>query len=346
MPNHAQPTPAQGLRVAVVGATGAVGREVVKCLERRSFPVGELRLLASSRSAGSTIEFRGTQTPVEVLRHERLKALDLVLFAASSTVSREFAPQAVREGAVVIDNSSAYRMDGDVPLVIPEVNADTIGRHRGLIANPNCSAIIAITPLWPLHRAFRIRRLVVSTYQAASGAGAAAMTELAESTRAYLDGRTYTPSVLPHPYAFNLFSHNSAIDMESGYNGEELKVIHETRKIFREPELRVTATCVRVPVLRAHAVALNVEFVQPFALEDARRMLAEAPGVRIVDDWTNNLFPMPSDASQQDDILVGRIRHDVSDPSGRTLCLFSAGDQLLKGAALNAVQIAEQVWRL
>ena len=345
MPNHVEQSSPQRLRVAVVGATGAVGREVVKCLEQRSFPAGELRLLASSRSAGSTIEFRGRPIPVEVVSHERLKALDLVLFAASSTVSREFAPNAVREGAVVIDNSSAYRMDPDVPLVIPEVNPDAIQAHQGLIANPNCSAIIAITPLWPLHRAFQIQRIVVSTYQAASGAGAAAMAELVESTRAYLDGKPYAHSVLPHPYAFNLFSHNSAIEMASGYNGEELKIIHETRKIFGEPELRVTATCVSVPVLRAHAVAVNVEFARPFELQDVRRMLADAPGVRIVDDWKNNVFPMPKDASEQDDILVGRIRRDVSDPSGRTLSLFSAGDQLLKGAALNAVQIAEQVWR-
>ena len=346
MPPHVeQPATEEGLRVAIVGATGAVGREIIKCLERRSFPVGELRLLASNRSAGSTIEFRGTPLPVDVLSHERLKALDLVLFAASTTVSREFAPHAVREGAVVIDNSSAFRMDADVPLVIPEVNPHAIETHKGLIANPNCSAIIAITPLWPLHRAFHIRRIVVSTYQAASGAGAAAIAELTDSTRAYLDGRAYAPSVLPHPYAFNLFSHTSAIDMASGYNGEELKVIHETRKIFGEPELRVTATCVRVPVLRAHAVAVNVEFAEPFELDDVRRTLAEAPGVRIVDDWKNNLFPMPKDASEQDDILVGRIRRDVSDPTGRTLCLFSAGDQLLKGAALSAVQIAEHLSR-
>ena len=335
-----------GLRVAVVGATGAVGREIVGCLEHRSFRLRDLRLLASARSAGATIRFKGMDVPVEVLSHESLRGLDLVLFSAGSGVSLEFAPTAVAEGAVVIDNSSAYRMYADVPLVIPEINSAAIGMHKGIVANPNCSAIIAITPLWPLHLAFRIKRILLSTYQAASGAGAAAMTELTESTRAYLKGIPFTPRVLPHPYAFNLFSHNSAIDMDTGYNGEESKVMQETRKIFGEPELRVSATCIRVPVLRAHAIAVNVEFEREFDLRDVRHMLANAPGVRLVDDWKNNLFPMPRDASEQCDILVGRVRRDVSDPTGRSLSLFSAGDQLLKGAALNAVQIAEKLWRV
>ncbi len=288
-------------------------------------------------------DFKGRSLPVQELTHDALRALDVVLFAASNRVSLEFAPTAVREGAVVIDNSSAYRMNPDVPLVIPEINREAIATHKGIIANPNCSAIISITPLWPLHREFRIRRLLVSTYQAASGAGAAAMAELVDSTRAHLDGVPYAPRVLPHPYAFNLFSHNSAVDPATGYNGEELKVIQETRKIFGEPDLLVGATCIRVPVLRAHAVSLNVEFEQPFDLDKVRRVLANAPGVRIVDDWKNNVFPMPKDASDQFDILVGRIRRDLSDPSGRSLSLFSAGDQLLKGAALNAVQIAEDL---
>lgn len=338
--SHAQN---EGLRLAVVGATGAVGREIVKCLERRSFPVRDLRLLASARSAGTAIPFRGRQLPVKELTHDALRALHVVLFAASNRVSLEFAPTAVREGAVVIDNSSAYRMNPDVPLVIPEINRDAIRTYKGIVANPNCSAIVAITPLWPLHRAYRIRRLLISTYQAASGAGAAAMTELLESTRAYLDGIPYAPRVLPHPYAFNLFSHNSAVDPLTGYNGEELKVIQETRKIFGEPDLSVGVTCVRVPVLRAHAVSVNVEFERTVDLDEVRRILANAPGVRIVDDWQNNVFPMPKDASDQFDILVGRIRRDLSDPSGRSLSLFSAGDQLLKGAALNAIQIAEEL---
>jgi len=333
----------EDLRLAVVGATGAVGREIVKCLERRSFPVRDLKLLASARSAGTTIGFKDRPLPVQELTHDALHGLDLVLFSASNRVSLEFAPTAVREGAVVIDNSSAYRMREDVPLVFPEINRAAIATHKGIIANPNCSAIISITPLWPLHREFRIRRLLVSTYQAASGAGAAAMAELVDSTRAHLAGVPYAPRVLPHPYAFNLFSHNSAVDPATGYNGEELKVIQETRKIFGEPDINVGATCVRVPVLRAHSVSLTVEFEQPFDLDRVRRILANAPGVRVVDDWKNNVFPMPRDASDQFDILVGRIRRDLSDPSGRSLSLFSAGDQLLKGAALNAVQIAEEL---
>ena len=333
------------VRVGVVGASGAVGQEIVRCLERRSFPVRELRLLASSRSAGSTIPFRGKVRRVEELTTESLSELDVVLFSASAPVAKDFAPIAVRNGAVVIDNSSAFRMNPDVPLVVPEINGEAIRNHRGIIANPNCSAIISITPLWPLHRRYRMRRMIVSTYQAASGAGAAAMKELLDATRAYLQGEHPAPRVLPHPYAFNLFSHNSAIDQSTGYNGEEQKVAAETRKIFGEPELLVSATCVRVPVLRAHAVSLNVAFENTFDLAEIRALLAAAPGVRIVDDWGNNVFPMPRDASEKDEILVGRMRKDISDPSGRSLCLFSAGDQLLKGAALNAVQIAERLIR-
>jgi aspartate-semialdehyde dehydrogenase len=247
----------------------------------------------------------------------------------------------VRAGAVVVDNSSAYRMDADVPLVVPEINAGVIRTHRGIIANPNCSAIISITPLWPIHRRNRIRRLIISTYQAASGAGAAAMEELRESTRAYLEGRPFEPQVLPHPYAFNVFSHNTRIDPATGYNDEEIKVANETRKIFGDAELAVAATCVRVPVLRAHCVAINFECERPIEAAEVREILAEAPGVRIVDDIERNYFPMPVDASGHDQILVGRIRRDLSDVSGRSIALFTAGDQLLKGAALNAVQIAE-----
>ena len=256
-----------------------------------------------------------------------------------------FAPIAVRAGAVVIDNSSAFRMNADVPLVIPEVNGQAAHGHHGIIANPNCSTIISVTPLWPLHRRFQMRRMVVSTYQAASGAGAAAMKELLASTAAHLAGEPYDHRVLPHPYAFNLFSHNSSVDPKTGYNSEELKIISETRKIFGAPELLISATCVRVPVLRAHAVSLSVEFEHSFRLPEVKHILAGSPGVRIVDDWENNIFPMPRDASETDEILVGRIRQDISDPSGRTLCLFLAGDQLLKGAALNAVQIAELLLR-
>jgi aspartate-semialdehyde dehydrogenase len=242
---------------------------------------------------------------------------------------------------VVVDNSSAFRMDPSVPLVVPEINARRIADHKGIIANPNCSAITALVPLWPIHQKNRIRRVIISTYQAASGAGAAAMQELEDGTRAFLDGKPFTPKVMPHPYAFNVFSHNTAIDPETGYNDEETKVIKETKKIFEDDEIRVGVTCIRVPVLRAHSESITFECENPITEDDVRAILAKAPGVKIVDDRQKNYFPMPLDASGQGDILVGRIRRDVSDPSGHSIAMFVAGDQLLKGAALNAVQIAE-----
>ena len=331
--------------VAIVGATGAVGVELLHCLSQRRFPLGQLRLLASARSAGRTMSFEGREIAVEELTEASFAGVDIALFSAGGEQSRRFAPIAVAAGAVVIDNSSAFRMDPDVPLVVPEINPQEIERHKGIIANPNCSAIISIVPLWPIHQVNRIRRLSVSTYQAASGAGAAAMAELEEATRAHLEGRPFAPKVLPHPYAFNLFSHNSAIDAATGYNGEETKVMMETRKIFGDPELRVSATCVRVPVFRAHAVSASFECERPITPEEVRALVSSAPGLRLVDDRERNIFPMPRDASGQDDILVGRIRQDLSDPTGHTVALFCAGDQLLKGAALNAVQIAEHVVR-
>jgi aspartate-semialdehyde dehydrogenase len=327
--------------VAIVGATGAVGVEMLGCLERRRFPLSELRLLASARSAGKQLEFRGQPLAVRELTESSFDGVDLALFSAGSSVSKKYAPLAVRAGAIVIDNSSAFRMDASVPLVVPEINPLAAREHRGIIANPNCTAIISITPLWPVHQANRIVRLLISSYQSASGAGAAAMEELRESTRAYLEGRAYEPRVLPHPYAFNVFSHNARIDPASGYNEEEIKVAAETRKIFGEPELRISASCIRVPVLRAHSVAITFECQRPIAVEEARRLIAGAPGVKLVDDRERNYFPMPRDASGGDAILAGRIRQDLSDPSGRSIALFVAGDQLLKGAALNAVQIAE-----
>ena len=329
--------------VAVVGATGAVGTEMLRVLETRGFPVRELRLLASRRSAGTTMAFRGEAVAVAELGEASFEGVDIALFSAGGERSRLFAPAAVRAGAVVIDNSSAYRMAPDVPLVVPEINGGALAGHSGIIANPNCAAIIAGLPLWALHQVNPIRRVVITTYQAASGAGAAAMQELIDSTKAYLAGEAFTPRVMPHPYAFNLFSHNTEIDPQSGYNDEETKVIRELRKIFAEPELRVTATCVRVPVLRAHAIALNVTFDRPMTPAAAREILGAAPGLRLVDDVQRNHFPMPNEASGADDVLVGRIREDFSDGSGRSLALFVAGDQLLKGAALNAVQIAELV---
>ena len=330
-----------GAVVAIVGATGAVGVELIRCLEERGFPVSELRLFASARSAGKTLTFRGLQLTVRELNEHSFSGVDIALFSAGASTSKGFAPIAVRAGATVIDNSSAFRMDPSVPLVVPEINPHTLRTHQGIIANPNCCAIIAITPLWPIHRSNRIQRLTLATYQAASGAGAAAMQELLESTRAYLEGRAYQHKVLPHPYAFNLFSHNTNIDPATGYNDEETKVIQETRKIFGDPDMRVSATCVRVPVLRAHSVAITFECERPITPAQVRELMQTAPGVKLVDDAQRNYFPMPQDATGQDPILVGRIRQDLSDPSGRSICLFVAGDQLLKGAALNAVQIAE-----
>ena len=334
-------TSGSGFVVAVVGASGAVGVELVRCLAERDFPVAELRLFASARSAGKRLHFRGRALPIEELAEQSLRGVDLALFSAGSAISKRYAPLAARQGTLVIDNSSAFRMDPGVPLVIPEINAAAALKHRGIIANPNCAAIISITPLWPIHQRNPVRRLIVSTYQAASGAGAAAMQELRESTRAFLEDRPYAHKVLPHPYAFNLFSHNTKIDAVTGYNEEETKVIEETRKIFADPGFRITATCVRVPVLRAHCVALNFECDAPITAASVREILAAAPGVKIIDDMAANYFPMPKDASGQDAILVGRIRQDVSDPTGRSIAMFVAGDQLLKGAALNALQIAE-----
>jgi aspartate-semialdehyde dehydrogenase len=278
---------------------------------------------------------------VRELTEDSFRGVNVALFSAGASTSKRFVPLAVRAGATVVDNSSAFRMQADVPLVVPEINAQALQGHQGIIANPNCSAIIAITPLWPIHQANRIERLIISTYQAASGGGAAAMEELRESTRAYLEGREYANKVLPHPYAFNLFSHNTRIDPVSGYNDEETKVREETRKIFGEPQLRVSATCIRVPVLRAHSASITFECERPISPSAVRALLREAPGVKLVDDPERNYFPMPRDASGQDAILVGRIRQDLSDPSGRSIALFVSGDQLLKGAALNAVQIAE-----
>jgi len=328
-------------RVAIAGATGAVGVEFLECLETRKFPISELRLLASARSKGKTMPFRGRDVAVEELTEESFRDIDIAFFSAGGSISKKFGPIAAKAGAVVVDNSSAFRMDPSVPLVIPEINPEDAATHHGIIANPNCSTIIAIVPLWPIHKHNRIRRLIASTYQAASGAGAAAMEELRESTRAHLENRDFPNTVLPHPYAFNLFSHNSKIDPETGYNEEESKMVKETQKIFHDADIRISATCVRVPVLRAHSEALTIECERPITPAEVRELLRGAPGVKLVDDAEKNYFPMPKDASGQGDVLVGRIRQDTSDPSGRSICMFVAGDQLLKGAALNAVQIAE-----
>jgi aspartate-semialdehyde dehydrogenase len=329
--------------VAIVGATGAVGQELLRTLEQRRFPVAELHLLASARSAGKRMAFNGREIEVSTLNERSFDGVDLALFSAGSGTAREFAPIAARAGAIVVDNSSAFRMDPAVPLVVPEINPQELEGHTGIIANPNCVAIVALMPMWPIHRRNHIRRATLATYQAASGAGAAAMAELQESTRAYLDGRPFEPRVLPHPYAFNVFSHDTKIDPATGYNGEETKVINESRKILGDPDIGIGVTCIRVPVLRAHAIAMTIECEHPITPDEARALLSDAPGVRVVDDPERNYFPMPSDASGADEVLVGRIRRDLCDPSGRSLALFACGDQLLKGAALNAVQIAERL---
>jgi aspartate-semialdehyde dehydrogenase len=327
--------------IAIVGATGAVGRQFAACIESRGVPVKSLKLLASARSAGRQQVFRGETLTIEELTSNSFDGVDIALFSAGSGISRQYAPVAVKAGAVVVDNSSAFRADPAVPLVVPEINARRIASHKGIIANPNCSAITALVPLWPVHQANRVKRLIISTYQAASGGGAAMMQELEESTRAYLDGRDYAPKVVKYPYAFNLFSHNTAIDMDTGYNDEETKVMTEARKIFEDDAMAINATCIRVPVLRAHSVSMTFTCERPITPKEVRALLEKAPGVQVVDDWANNYFPMPKDASGQGDVLAGRIRKDLSDPSGHSISMFVAADQLLKGAALNAVQIAE-----
>ncbi|MBI1339682.1 aspartate-semialdehyde dehydrogenase [bacterium] len=327
--------------VAVVGATGAVGKEIIGCLEQSRIQVGQIRLYASDRSAGKKMTYRGGEVELETLSDDAFRGVDVALFASEADISGRYAPIAVKAGAFVVDNSSAFRMDPGTPLVVPEINGALVTPDTRLVANPNCVAAILTMALFPLHLEARVNRVWAATYQAASGAGAAAVEELELSTRAFLDGKAYPPKVLPHPYAFNLFSHNASIDPATGYNGEELKVIAETRRIMDLPGLPISITAVRVPVQRTHAIAASVAFDRPITEARAREVLSQFPGLRLVDDRAANHFPMPVEASGKSDVLVGRIRTDLGDPSGRTLAIFIAGDQLLKGAALNAVQIAE-----
>ncbi|MBF2035166.1 MAG: aspartate-semialdehyde dehydrogenase [Leptolyngbyaceae cyanobacterium T60_A2020_046] len=327
-----------GYRVAILGATGAVGTELLELLAERRFPIASLRLLASPRSAGKTVPFNGETLEIEALSDRAFDNIDIVLASAGGSVSKEWAPKAVAAGAVVIDNSSAFRMVPDVPLVVPEVNPEAAAHHRGIIANPNCTTILMAMAVWPLHQVQPVQRIVVSTYQSASGAGARAMEEVKQQARAILADQAPPTEAFPYPLAFNLFPHNSPLG-ENGYCQEEMKMVNETRKIFSAPDLRLTATCIRVPVLRAHSEAINLEFAVPFSPEKARQILAEAPGVTLVEDWQANYFPMPVEASGKDNVLVGRIRQDISHPNG--LELWLSGDQIRKGAALNAVQIAE-----
>jgi aspartate-semialdehyde dehydrogenase len=339
--------------VAIAGVTGAVGQEFLALLAERDFPIGDLKMLASSRSAGKTIDFKGKTYTVQELSEDSFKGVDLALFSAGGSQSKRFGPAASDAGATVIDNSSAFRMADGVPLVVPEVNPQAVKGIElgkgGIIANPNCSTIIMLMAVTPLHRAAGVKRMVVSTYQAASGAGAAAMAELEQQTRDVLAGDPVTQEVFSFQYAFNLFSHNSAMQ-DNGYNQEEMKMVHETHKIWEqsgeasEPsgqQTAITATCVRVPIMRAHAESINLTFDKPLSESEAATLLNDAPGVSLIDDRNGNRFPTPLIASGKDDVFVGRIRRDISQPDGVGLDLFCCGDQIRKGAALNAVQIAE-----
>jgi len=328
----------EGIRVAVLGATGAVGGELIQLLEERAFPLAHLKLLASPRSAGQTISFRGDSLTVEEVSADAFTDVDLVLASAGGSTSKAWAETIVDAGAVLIDNSSAFRMTETVPLVVPEINPQAATQHQGIIANPNCTTILMGLAVFPLHQYQPIQRLIVATYQSASGAGAKAMEEVKAQARAILNDETPPTEAFPYPLAFNVFPHNSPLT-EQGYCQEEMKMVKETRKIFGTPELRISATCIRVPVLRAHSEAINLEFAEPFPVGQAREILAQAPGLKLQEDWENNYFPMPNETTGKDDVFVGRIRQDISHPCG--LELWLSGDQIRKGAALNAVQIAE-----
>jgi aspartate-semialdehyde dehydrogenase len=331
------------INLAIIGATGAVGTEMLSCLAKRHFPVGILRLFSSAKSVGQTVRFLNQTLMVEELREDTdLTGIDIALFAAGSAISRHYAPIMAQKGIIVIDNSSAFRMNHDVPLVVPEVNPQALGHHHNIIANPNCSTIIATLPIKAIDGINPVKRVIASTYQAASGAGAAGMQELLDSTVAYLEHHKFSPKIFPHPYGFNLFSHNTAID-EQGYNEEEMKMTHETRKILAKPDFRISATCIRVPVLRTHCESLNIECEHEVDLLQIVDALKHFPGIKVVDNRKDNVFPMPNITSEQDNILVGRIRYDITDSSHKTFWLWISGDQLLKGAALNAVQIAEKL---
>lgn len=324
--------------VAILGATGAVGTELLALLEERNFPLGNLKLLASERSAGQSIKFAGEDLIIEAVTESSFDGIDIVLASAGGSISKKWLPIATKAGAVSIDNSSAFRMHPDVPLIVPEVNPEAAAQHQGIIANPNCTTILMAVAIYPLHQVQPIQRIVAATYQSASGAGARAMEEVKVQAQAILNGEPAVPEILPYPLAFNLFPHNSPMT-DNSYCEEEMKMVNETRKIFGDQDIRITATCVRVPVLRAHSEAINLEFAHPFNPDKAREILANASGVTLVEDFSKNYFPMPIDASGKDDVLVGRIRQDISHPNG--LELWLCGDQIRKGAALNAVQIAE-----
>jgi aspartate-semialdehyde dehydrogenase len=324
--------------VAIVGATGAVGAELIQLLEQREFPLRRLKLLASPKSAGKVLKFKGEEIPVEVLSRDSFRSIDIALFSAGAARSKEYAPHAVNAGAVVIDNSSAFRMEPDVPLVVPEINPADIQKHRGIIANPNCTTVIALMALYPLHKVFRVKRVIASSYQAVSGAGAKAIDELLSHTKSFLSGEAAIPEVFPHTIAFNVLPQVDVF-LDNGYTKEEVKFVNESRKIMHHPTLRASITCVRVPVFRAHSIAINAEFEQPISVERARDVLAKFPGLELVDDPSARKYPTPLLVAGKNNCQVGRIRADSALDNG--IAFWVCGDQLLKGAALNALQIAE-----
>lgn len=324
--------------VAIVGATGAVGIEMIKTLERRNFPVGKLTLLASARSAGKELTFRGQPIKIQELTEDSFTGVDIALFSAGGSISKHFAPIAVKAGAVVVDNSSAFRMDENVPLVVPEINAADVKNHKGIIANPNCTTAITLMALWPLHQAFGVKRLFAASYQAVSGTGAQAIEELRAQVSDVVAGRKVQKKVYPHQIAFNVLPHVDSF-LDTGYTKEEMKMQNEGRRIMHLPEFCASVTCVRVPVYRAHSVAVNAEFDRPVSVEEARAVLSKFPGIKVLDDPSQNIYPLPLNCAETDDCQVGRLRKDCALENG--LSFWVAGDQLLKGAALNAVQIAE-----
>jgi len=324
--------------VAVVGATGAVGIEMIKTLEQRQFPVGKMTLLASARSAGKTLKYKGTPVTIQELTKESFAGIDIALFSAGGSISKEFGPIAAKAGCVVVDNSSAFRMDESVPLVIPEINAGDVKKHRGIIANPNCTTAITLMALYPLHQAFGVKRIFASSYQAVSGTGAKAIEELERQVHQTVHGKAITKDVYPHQIAFNVLPQVDSF-LPSGYTKEEMKMENEGRKIMHHADFRASVTCVRVPVYRAHSVAISAEFRKPVSVEAAREVLAKAPGLDIVDTPEKSEYPLPLYVAEKDNCQVGRIRKDCALDNG--LCFWVVGDQLLKGAALNAVQIAE-----
>ncbi|MDE2656427.1 MAG: aspartate-semialdehyde dehydrogenase [Verrucomicrobiota bacterium] len=333
----------EDFHVAVVGATGAVGIEMLETLEKRNFPIGKLTPLASARSAGKTLPFRGEKIAVQELTKDSFDGVDIALFSAGGRISKEFAPAAVEAGAVVVDNSSAFRMDDSVPLVVPEINAADVARHKGIIANPNCSTIVTVMALYPLHQAFGVKRIFASTYQAVSGSGAMGIAELKRQVGEINEGREVSREVYPYQIAFNVLPHVDVF-LDNGYTNEEMKMVHESRKIMGLPNFQASVTCVRVPVYRAHSIAVSAEFEKPVSVERAREAINAAPGIDLNDDVTSNDYPLPLESAGQDNCQIGRIRRDCAMENG--LSFWVVGDQLLKGAALNTVQIAEEVAKL